>query len=81
MKYYKKGFIWQTKDDTLILVTANNPLTGYRYNQDEYYISEKGYLSYIGVSCKLHEILIEFIRQFRKYAEYIKEEANSRYYI
>ena len=81
LKSDKKGFHWQTRDDTLIFVTANNPITGFRYNQDKSFTPEKGYLSYVGVSCKSPELLIDFIRQFRKYASYIKEEANGRDYI
>lgn len=73
-----KGFMWENKG-SILMVTANNPLTGEYYNSSRQ--SEKGYLSYVGVSCDSTKLLQEFINAFRSKASYIKGEANSRDYI
>ena len=43
--------------------------------------NEKGYLSYVGVSCNSRDVLECFIREFRNNATEIKEESDRRDYI
>lgn len=74
----KEGFMWEN-EGSIVMVTANNPLTGKHHNIHREI--EKGYLSYVGISCESPEILQEFINEFRKNASYIKEESNARQYI
>jgi hypothetical protein len=73
------GFEWRNKDESIIIVTANNPITG------EYIGScrdnEKGYLSYVGISCEKLDILKLIISEFRIRATFIKDEHNARIFI
>lgn len=69
------GFVW--KNNQLSMTTGNNPLTG----EGNSHSHERGYLSYVGISCDSTTLLQDFIDEFRKRATYIKEEANRRYYI
>jgi hypothetical protein len=71
------GFLW--KNEKIMLVTCNNPLSGVYYLGNRH--NEKGYLSYVGVSCEDLKDLKDFIKEFRSKATYIKEEANGRIYI
>ena len=66
----KNGFIWENEDSSIIMVTSNNPLD---------YIH--GYLGYVGISCKINDDLLRFLKEFRNQACYIKDEANYREYI
>jgi hypothetical protein len=86
------GFIWTnfydddwTEDkDALMLITGNNPITGEYtkdYNGKRNRDSEKGYLSYVGVTCNSRQTLKNFIEEFRSKATYIKGESNAREYI
>jgi hypothetical protein len=68
--YDKNGFIWKNEDSSIIMVTSNNPLD---------YIH--GYLGYVGISCKIHDDLLRFLKEFRNQACYIKDQANYREYI
>jgi len=82
LKYYgvgegQRGFVWKNKK--IMLVTCNNPISGvYDLGNRP---NEKGYLSYVGVSCEDLKYLKDFIEEFRSKATYIKEEANERIYI
>lgn len=67
----REGYEWSNKEESIVMVTGNNPTTG----------QEKGYLSYVGISCKSREVLQEFIKEFRNRAGFIKEESNGRLYI
>ena len=83
--YYKEqseegGFVWSNTEESVVMVTANNPITG-EYCTPEFREPEKGYLGYVGISCKSTQVLQEFIRQFRIKATFIKEESNGRLYI
>jgi len=73
-----KGFSWEN-EGSIVLVTGNNPLTGKYYNNSRE--PEKGYLSYVGVSCESPQLLQKFIKEFRDRATYIKGESNARQYI
>lgn len=73
-----KYYMWENEDNSLILITANNPLTGIYYDGGK---SNKGYLSYTGVRCDSISKLQHFINVFRSYASYIKGESNVREYI
>jgi vacuolar-type H+-ATPase subunit I/STV1 len=74
-----RGFLW--KNNKIILVTGNNPISGIYYSGSGSRNIEKGYLSYVGVSCNSLKDLKDFIEEFRSKATYIKEEANERIYI
>ena len=76
----KEGFVWSNKDESIVMVTANNPITGEYCNYGDRK-PEKGFLSYVGVSCKSTSVLQEFISEFRIKAAFIKEESNGRVYI
>jgi hypothetical protein len=83
LKYYgvgkdETGFVWKNKKITL--VTCNNPISGVYYYLENR-PNEKGYLSYVGVSCDDLKDLKEFIKEIRSKATFIKEEANGRIYI
>jgi hypothetical protein len=77
--------LWSTNKDALMLVTGNNPLTGEYtlnpYSGERDRQNEKGYLSYVGVTCNSRETLQHFIEEFRNRASYIKGESNVREYI
>ncbi|NBP15272.1 hypothetical protein EBU95_12860 [bacterium] len=73
-----KGFMWEN-EGSIVLVTGNNPLTGKYYDNSRH--PEKGYLSYVGVSCESPQLLQKFINEFRGRATYIKGESNARVYI
>lgn len=72
------GYEWSDREESIVMVTGNNPITG-EYSDNK--IREKGYLSYVGISCKSREVLQEFIIEFRNRAAFIKEESNGRLYI
>jgi hypothetical protein len=72
------GVQWTNEDNSIILVTANNPITGKHVFRKDI---EKGYLSSIGVSCKSTDDLQNVIDEIRTRATFIKEEANGREYI
>jgi len=73
------GYVWENKENTLQLKTANNPITGEYYNGTRN--SEVGYLSYVGISCANTSLLQHVILSFREHATYIKGESNGRDYI
>ncbi len=75
------GSKWSNKDDSLILITGNNPITGEYLRKDMRQQSEKGYLSYVGVSCTSIETLQRFLSEFKSKASFIKGESNNREYI
>jgi hypothetical protein len=71
---------WSEDKNALMLVTANNPITG-EYMNNKVKDKEVGYLSYVGVTCNSRETLKHFIEEFRAKASYIKGESNFREYI
>lgn len=74
------GYEWSDREESIVMVTGNNPITG-EYWDTKRRETEKGYLSYVGISCKSREVLQEFIIEFRRRATFIKEESNGRIYI
>ena len=66
---------WEWKGNGIIIVTANNPITG------EYYSgirkNETDYASYIGVEGK-PELVQKAVDLIKKYSTYIKDESPGR---
>lgn len=69
-----KDIPFQWKSSRLLLVAANNPLTGEYYRRDDR-DPEKGYLSYVGIECDSEDLLEDFVKLFREKALDIKGES------
>jgi hypothetical protein len=67
------GYYWH--GDDVLIVTANNPLTGGYYNGSRE--SEPGYASYIGIEGDNSKVL-KVVRAIKKYAQDIKDEDTER---
>ena len=67
-----KNFFWRNKD--VIIITANNPITGQYYAQGRR-PSEKDYASYVGIETKNPEDMAKVVKLFKQNTSYRKGES------
>ena len=69
----KSGGSWEWKGNGILIVTANNPITG-EYAVEGRRKNEKDYASYMGVEGK-PDLVQQAVELIHKWASYIKDES------
>ena len=72
----KSGGSWEWKGNGILIVTANNPITG-EYAVEGRRKDEKDYASYMGVEGK-PDLVQQAVELIHKWASYIKDESPGR---
>jgi len=70
-----KNFFWRNKD--VIIITANNPITGQYYAQGRR-PSEKDYASYVGIETKDPKAMANVVKLIKQNTSYRKGESVGR---
>ena len=70
-----KNFYWRNKD--IIIITANNPITGQYYAPDRR-DPEKNYASYVGIETKDPKQMANVVKLFKQNTSYRKGESKGR---
>jgi len=70
-----KNFYWRNKD--IIIITANNPITGQYYAPDRR-SPEKNYASYVGIETKNPDDMEKVVKLFKQHTSYRKGESKGR---
>tara|TARA_B100002019_G_C20777965_1_gene360767 strand:+ start:21 stop:449 length:429 start_codon:yes stop_codon:yes gene_type:complete len=70
-----KNFYWRNKD--IIIITANNPITGQYYAPDRR-DPEKNYASYVGIETKDPKDMDRVVKLFKQNTSYRKGESKGR---
>ena len=70
-----KNYYWRNKD--IIIITANNPITGQYYAPDRRK-AEKNYASYVGIETKNPEDMANVVKLFKQNTSYRKGESKGR---
>lgn len=70
-----KNYYWRNKD--IIIITANNPITGQYYAPDRR-SPEKNYASYVGIETRNPEDMDNVVKLFKKFTSYRKGESKGR---
>ena len=70
-----KNYYWRNKD--VIIITANNPITGQYYAPDRRK-AEKNYASYVGIETKNPEDMDKVVKLFKQNTSYRKGESKGR---
>ena len=70
-----KNYYWRNKD--IIIITANNPITGKYYAPDRR-SPEKNYASYVGIETKNPEDMDKVVKLFKQNTSYRKGESKGR---
>ena len=58
-----KNYYWRNKD--IIIITANNPITGKYYAPDRR-SPEKNYASYVGIEARTQELMDKVVKLFKQ---------------
>jgi len=69
------NFYWRNKD--IIIITANNPITGQYYAPDRR-SPEKNYASYVGIETKNPNDMEKVVKLFKQHTSYRKGESKGR---
>ena len=72
----KSGGSWEWKGNGILIVTANNPITG-EYAVEGRRKDEKDYASYIGIEGK-PDLVQQAVELVHKWASYTKDESPGR---
>ena len=67
-----KNYYWRNKD--IIIITANNPITGQYYAPDRR-SPEKNYASYVGIETKDQKTMDKVVKLFKQNTSYRKGES------
>ena len=70
-----KNYYWRNKD--IIIITANNPITGQYYAPDRR-SPEKNYASYVGIETKDPKDMDRVVKLFKQNTSYRKGESKGR---
>ena len=70
-----KNYYWRNKD--IIIITANNPITGKYYAPDRR-SPEKNYASYVGIEARTQELMDKVVKLFKQNTSYRKGESKGR---
>ena len=70
-----KNYYWRNKD--IIIITANNPITGQYYAPDRR-SPEKNYASYVGIETKDPKDMDKVVKLFKQNTSYRKGESKGR---
>ena len=70
-----KNYYWRNKD--IIIITANNPITGQYYAPDRR-STEKNYASYVGIETKDPKDMAKVVKLFKQNTSYRKGESKGR---
>ena len=70
-----KNYYWRNKD--IIIITANNPITGQYYAPDRR-SPEKNYASYVGIETKNPKDMDRVVKLFKQNTSYRKGESKGR---
>ena len=70
-----KNYYWRNKD--IIIITANNPITGQYYAPDRR-SPEKNYASYVGIETKDPKDMDRVVKLFKQHTSYRKGESKGR---
>ena len=70
-----KNYYWRNKD--IIIITANNPITGKYYAPDRR-SPEKNYASYVGIETKDQKTMDKVVKLFKQNTSYRKGESKGR---
>ncbi len=70
-----KNYYWRNKD--IIIITANNPITGQYYAPDRR-DAEKNYASYVGIETKDPKDMDKVVKLFKQNTSYRKGESKGR---
>ena len=70
-----KSFYWRNKD--IIIITANNPITGQYYAPDRR-SPEKNYASYVGIETRDQKTMDKVVKLFKQNTSYRKGESKGR---
>ena len=70
-----KNYYWRNKD--IIIITANNPITGKYYAPDRR-SPEKNYASYVGIETKDPKQMDKVVKLFKQNTSYRKGESKGR---
>ena len=70
-----KNYYWRNKD--IIIITANNPITGQYYAPDRR-SPEKNYASYVGIETKDQKTMDKVVKLFKQNTSYRKGESKGR---
>jgi predicted transglutaminase-like protease len=70
-----KNYYWRNKD--IIIITANNPITGQYYAPDRR-SPEKNYASYVGIETRDQKTMDKVVKLFKQNTSYRKGESKGR---